>query len=287
MLVELQRSSGSRDPLEHLLHALVVRVQQRGVSRRLLGSVAALFRQGSVRRVEMRQEARFTLRDQLLPAEPGTTAGRGRGGGRGRCPVFTPQDDRGFRIAIVLLGAGDGDVEVGDETVQVGVPVAGPFGKGAVDDGEQTGIEAGHQLRQGRRLLVDDPVEHRGRGVAGERPPVGQELIEDQPHGEDVATVVDVPPFDLLRGHVVWRPYGGRAGRGAACCVQPDDPEIDDRQCAGVVADDQVRRLDVAVHDPLSVSVRQTVVFQIRSEVWAMAGLDLVMIARRCNNPRR
>src|SRR5207248_10070803 len=79
-----------------------------------------------------------------------------------------------------------------------------------------------------------------------------QAFVEADPEREDVGAAVDGRPFDLLRGHVVGRAEE-LAGRGqVAARGDLGDAEVGDLGAVAVDEDD-VRRLHVAVDDPLGV----------------------------------
>ena len=100
---------------------------------------------------------------------------------------------------------------------------------------------------------MDDLVEHLGRLLAHEGPPPGQELVQDHAHREDVAAPVEGLGADLLGAHVVDGP-DHHAALGEVGPAQLGDPEVHDLHGA-VVEQPDVRRLDVAVDDPVLVGV--------------------------------
>src|SRR4029450_6381793 len=67
------------------------------------------------------------------------------------------------------------------------VPVPGILGHGAGDDLIELGRDVARELGRGREVLVDDLVGDRGGVVAREGLAIGQQLVEDDPGGEDGA----------------------------------------------------------------------------------------------------
>ena len=123
-----------------------------------------------------------------------------------------------------------------------------------VDDG----LELGHIVAFGKhelgRLLIEHFEEHRLDVLAGERFFVRQQAIEDDAGAENVRTAVDLRTTNLLGRHVV----GGsedRARLRLRRLLEPGDPEVHDLRFPTVVGDEDIRRLDVAVDDIVSVGV--------------------------------
>ncbi len=75
----------------------------------------------------------------------------------------------------------------------------------------------------------------------------GQELVEHAAHGEEVAAPIHLRALHLLRRHVVGRAHDV-AGAGHGGGGQAGHPEVHDLHRA-VLVDEDVRGLDVAVHD--------------------------------------
>src|SRR5262249_34841227 len=91
--------------------------------------------------------------------------------------------------------------------------------------------------------------------VAGERPLPHQELVGNDAHGVDVAARIDIGAEELFGRHVAGRAhdlaYLGQGGR-----IDASNPEIADLDAA-VVVQEEVGRLDITMHYPLSVCIAQ------------------------------
>jgi hypothetical protein len=103
-----------------------------------------------------------------------------------------------------------------------------------------------------------------GQRVLGlERPLAGDHLEQHDPDGVDVGALVDDAAADRLLGrHVVRRPDDDVGLRRVAAggAAQPREAEVEDPHVlagADLLGDHDVRRLDVAVGDPLRVRVRE------------------------------
>ena len=95
-----------------------------------------------------------------------------------------------------------------------------------------------------------------GVRVAPERPPAGQQLVEDDAQAEDVRAAIDPVPLapGLLGAHVGRRP--GEPGSLAEVLVLQRQPEVGHERLARGVEQD-VGRLDVAVDQAPGVGVVQ------------------------------
>ncbi len=106
-------------------------------------------------------------------------------------------------------------------------------------------------------MVVDDTMAHHRQVLALERLVAGQHLVEHHAQREEVGPVVHLLALDLLRRHVV-----GRAEEltllGEVRAVEPGDAEVRDLHPV-VRGDEDVRRLDVAVDDPVRMRVVQRV----------------------------
>ena len=101
-------------------------------------------------------------------------------------------------------------------------------------------------------MLVGD----RDRGVADERRPADEHLVEHDAERVDVAPAVDVEALGLL-GREVGRGAHDQAGLGdlvVEIADRPRDAEVGHLHLA-VGGDEHVAGLDVAVHDAVAVRV--------------------------------
>ena len=101
---------------------------------------------------------------------------------------------------------------------------------------------------------------HGARGTAAiERRTAGDHLVDDGAEGEDVAAVIGLPPFDLLRGHVSNGSNDGALLR-ERCAARVGnrgtvfrDAEV--HQLGAGARQHDVRGLHVPVHDPVAMRV--------------------------------
>ncbi len=133
-----------------------------------------------------------------------------------------------------------------------GRPVGRLLGQTGPDHRKQ---RAGHLAEVG--LLVHHPVEHHLGGPRAERGVAGRRVGEGGAQREHVGGAGDGDAADLLGGQEAGRAdrradMGQRAGAGG-----PGDAEVDDPRALGGQQD--VRRLEVAVHHPGLVDVDQAV----------------------------
>ena len=126
--------------------------------------------------------------------------------------------------------------------------------------GPATGGRSGRTSRIGTgRPLIRLP-----RRSIGESPGKGtlprDQVVHGAAEAEQVAAAVDVAPGGLLRRHVVDRPHRDPVGRGEGRLLvrlhQGAEAQVEHLDLP-VLAQQQVRRLDVAVDDPHRVGVRQ------------------------------
>ena len=111
----------------------------------------------------------------------------------------------------------------------------------------------GLDATRARKRFVNDLVGDRRQRVAGERLLSRQRLVEDHAEREEVCPAIDGLSFHLLWRHVVRRAEE-LPGRRQVRRIRGDlrDAEIGDLR-AKPGADDDVRRLDVAMDDPFEV----------------------------------
>ena len=121
-------------------------------------------------------------------------------------------------------------------------------------------VEPGHRAAagQGRRLLVQDGVEHVDHRRAVERHLARQHLEEHRRQGEEIGARVERLPAHLLRRHVVRRADDGaglgEAGRAVGAEAAGDRPgQAEVEQLHAVRRQEQVRRLQVAMDHPARV----------------------------------
>ena len=142
---------------------------------------------------------------------------------------------RGLQCAKNLIGAG--------------ISALGFFGERTIQD---------RLYRRGnyvdcRGRLVENRKGHRPRIGPHERMTAGNHLNEDDAERPDIAALIDGFSEDLLWSHVRKRSGRGNALRGAGCGYHSGEPEIDDLGYLFICNDD-VRGLDVAMHDVARVS---------------------------------
>ena len=182
----------------------------------------------------------------------------------------------GDRHGLRVLGAGLGDhdgVIVHEAGQRLGLgKLAGLLGE--ISSHLRRRLRAKLSIALGRRLneaveargqIRDDPGGRRNpirqvlvgdghRRLAGERQASGQQLEGEDPDRVQVAARISGLPADLLGGQVLHRPRH-RAGLGRrAVGVGPGEAEVGHLGRA-IRRDDDVLRLDVAVHDALAVRV--------------------------------
>jgi hypothetical protein len=124
-----------------------------------------------------------------------------------------------------------------------------------VHDFHEARIEVGAVLEQRRRRAVQNARQHVVWQLARKCRLMRKELVKHRADREDVGARVHGGASDLFRGHVVQGPQdrpGQRVARGA----QLGDAKVEDLY-RSLGTDDEVRRLDVPMHDIHFVRVRE------------------------------
>ena len=136
------------------------------------------------------------------------------------------------------------------------VAVVGALRQRMHDDGVDLGGDTGIDRRGGRGHFTDVLIRDRHRGVPGERRLPGQQFVEQNAGGVEVAARVDDFTAGLLGGEVL-RGTHHRTRRGhrlAGLVHGAGDSEVHHLHVTGA-SEHHVARLDVAVHDPVPVRV--------------------------------
>jgi hypothetical protein len=119
---------------------------------------------------------------------------------------------------------------------------------------ERRGQPAIERARR-RRVVPDDLVDDGKVVVAVERALVRQQLVQHDPHREQVCAGIDLLPLHLLGRHVFQgADHAALRARGLAGVLDARDPEVGELDPPARL-DQQVGRLDVTVHDALLVRV--------------------------------
>ena len=106
---------------------------------------------------------------------------------------------------------------------------------------------------------MHDLVDDLGKARSRERPPAGGKFVQDDPHAEDVAAMVEILAQRLLGAHVAGRPehlsrlrllkIGGDVGPVRACRQPFGEPEVEHLDLSPLIQTD-IGGLDVAMHNP-------------------------------------
>jgi len=173
------------------------------------------------------------------------------------CPPCT-----GLRFLFEVL-------EIGGDLFHRLVPLVGALPHRSRDDLSEAARQVGALLRQGRRLRVEDLVEHLADRLPFEGGPARGHLVEEASEREHVRPLVHGLPERLLGRHRRGCPEDlarerharGRGGRRplprAGPLVQElREPEVEELRVPRRRHDD-VRRLEVAMDDAAAVSVRE------------------------------
>src|SRR3989475_543916 len=140
-----------------------------------------------------------------------------------------------------------------------------PFGEAFHDGVGQPARDPGIHVARHRDRVGEVLADDLGAGVAVVGWRAGHHLEEHRAEGVQVAAPVEVGcPERLLGAHVLHRADGESGGRlrSSPCGRSPGieqfrDPEIHQQRAAGVCLEHHVVGLDVAVHEPLRVGVRE------------------------------
>jgi len=101
-------------------------------------------------------------------------------------------------------------------------------------------------------MLVDD----RPGGLGLEGDPTGQHLVQDHAQGVDVGAMVNGLALGLFRGHVLWSPNDGHGLDPLGALKSFSDAKVRQHR-APILLQQNVRGLDVAVNNPISVGIVQ------------------------------
>ena len=155
---------------------------------------------------------------------------------------------------------GEAATDVLEVRAQIGqglVSALGPPFNRPLHGKRKFGIEVRREIVERGRLAVQNLVEQLAGRVPREGRTERQQLIQDQADREDVAAVIDVAAFDLLRRHVLRRADQG-ADAGHAGIADACDAEVQDLQ-ASLARDHQIVWLHVTMHESQAMRVSQTV----------------------------
>ena len=178
------------------------------------------------------------------------TAGRGRAWRRGR-RCAAEADRRGRRSrALSLLLERDRLARRRGHLARGGIAIGGILGRRPGDDLVEGGHEVGARRAGLRRRVADVRPQLGDVAVLGVGDLAGQHLVQHATERVDVRATVDRVALDLLGGDVVGRPHpeagpGQPSGRPRTL-GQPEVGQVRVR-LRGLVGDQDVRRLDVAV----------------------------------------
>ena len=169
------------------------------------------------------------------------------------CACFSERSARtGHRSLLALLPR---LVERARERGARVVAIARRFRETAIDDGGERVRHVRRNRLQRRRSLRDVRDDHGRRALVVERKTAAERLEGDDAERVEVAASVDLVAGDLLGAHVVdgaehLSRHRERRGLGDA-----GDAEVGDHRAPGVRVEENVLRLDVAVHDAALVRV--------------------------------
>ena len=189
-----------------------------------------------------------------MPAHDSGAAGIGVGGGVIAGGAACAEADRrrhGAAGALGLLLKRDRLARRRGHLARGGIAIGGILGRRLGDDLVEGGHEVGARRAGLRRRVADVRPELGDVAVLGVGDLAGQHLVQDATQRVDVRATVDRVALDLLGGDVVGRPHpeaGPRQASGRARAL--GQPEVGQVRVGlrGLVGDQDVRRLDVAVH---------------------------------------
>jgi hypothetical protein len=189
----------------------------------------------------------------------------GAGQGLGRTPIPTETGGRGS------IEPQDPGRRQGGRLLEVGEPAfqqVGDLGGRLESVGRPLGQQpVDHSLEPVGHLRVEltdrpvpglaDVLEHGHRRVGAERRPARGHGVEHRPQGKQVGAGVDGLALGLLGGHVLRRARNDAAGGQAGVVDGPGQAEVGELDHFDTVLEQNVGRLDVAVHDSLGMRCRQ------------------------------
>ena len=117
---------------------------------------------------------------------------------------------------------------------------------------------------------MENCADERRRGRPFERPMACHHLVDDCAEREDIASIIHVTTGELFRRHVrigadhsachrQWRPFGRLGRQRRNCRFGLDSRQTKVEQLRAVAGQHDVARLQVAMHEPPRVRVRQRV----------------------------
>ena len=142
-------------------------------------------------------------------------------------------------------------LQISDQVRRGLIPLRGILLEALLDDPLELHRNSRAERRHRLGLLVHDRVERRLLILAGKCMLPRQHLIEHNPERPDVGPLIDLLPARLLRRHVLRRAER-RARLRELHPGELREAEVDDLH-ETVFRDENIRRLDVAVNDPLAV----------------------------------
>src|SRR5262249_18519842 len=108
------------------------------------------------------------------------------------------------------------------------------------------------------RAVLANALQHRHAAAGPERCSAGAQRVKDAAETEEIAAVIDGQSLGLLGGHVLRGPRDDAALAQAVIVHRPRQAEIGDLDPLHAVFEQDVGRLDVAVHQALLVGGGQS-----------------------------